>query len=276
MTKYILIIFIMASLISFPLCFSQDTFLPLKIDNKWFYSSIPEIYSVSVVDTATIQDNHYYEFDWWGQRFIRIDSVNRMIEYVNGEEQVLLDFRMEEEDTINNYEKGYTTCTSKDLVETFTGARDIQITFYSNRDTTISENEWIVTFQRNVGIVEDHSPSLSRGILVGMILNGVKYGQTHVSKSLAQEEKRNFVIENSSPNPFNGSTTIHYKLSTTSFVKIHVYNTIGAEIAILENAIKPAGTYSTRWSPENMPTGVYYINILVDNIASVQKILYLK
>lgn len=276
MNKCILIVFIMAIANPFAPCFSQDTFLPLQVGNIWYYRSIPEIYSVSVVDTVTIQDHHYYELDWWGQKFIRLDSLNRMIEYIEDDEQILLDFRMEEGDTIFNYEYGYTTCISKDSVETFTGVRDIQIVFHTNRDTTFSENEWIATFQKNIGIVEDHWPSLSRGVLIGMILDGIKYGETSVSNSLSSEASGHLVFENSSPNPFNSSTTIKYKLSSQSFVTIQVYNTMGAEIAMLENAVKPAGTYSISWCPVQMCTGVYYIKISVDDNAEVHKTLYLK
>jgi hypothetical protein len=60
------------------------------------------------------------------------------------------------------------------------------------------------------------------------------------------------------PNPFNPSTTIQYRIPTSSKVTIKIYNLLGQNIATLVNEQKQAGSYSVEWNAANVPSGVYF------------------
>jgi hypothetical protein len=60
------------------------------------------------------------------------------------------------------------------------------------------------------------------------------------------------------PNPFNGATTINFYLEESAYVLLKIYNLMGQEVEILENAHLPAGEYETAWQPKDMPGGIYF------------------
>jgi len=258
------------------LCLAQESFFPLNIGNVWYYRSIPEYYSIEVVDTIRIQGAQYYKVNWWGAKYFRLDSLNRLLEYKDGQVNVFLDFQMQVGDTLRNYESGFTTCIAKETVKTFIGTDDVQIQFYVNRDVTISESEWLVTLQRGVGIIEENYLSLSRGNLAGTILNGEQYGQVSVNKNPTVLVNRDINLEQNYPNPFNNSTTIRYEIYKRGLVKLQIFNGLGAEIALLENDFKLAGNYSTIWNPHDKISGIYYLKLSFNKYVQIRKILYLK
>lgn len=59
------------------------------------------------------------------------------------------------------------------------------------------------------------------------------------------------------PNPFNSEATITYNIPDAGTVKINVYDAIGKMVSELLNETQPAGTYSVKYSPENLPQGMY-------------------
>ncbi|MEN8193708.1 MAG: T9SS type A sorting domain-containing protein [Bacteroidota bacterium] len=64
------------------------------------------------------------------------------------------------------------------------------------------------------------------------------------------------------PNPFNPSTTIRYALPTESKVSILIYNTLGQKLATLVNTNKAAGNHEIVFNANNLPSGVYFYNIM--------------
>ena len=66
------------------------------------------------------------------------------------------------------------------------------------------------------------------------------------------------------PNPFKGSSTIKYRVTTPSNVMISVYDVSGKQVAILVNQKQDAGTYSLQWNAGNAAHGVYFINAIIN------------
>src|SRR5690606_25355048 len=66
----------------------------------------------------------------------------------------------------------------------------------------------------------------------------------------------NFILYQNYPNPFNPSTRIKYELSSTSQVKLKVYDLLGNEIATLIDDYKPAGTYEVEFNGNGLTSGV--------------------
>jgi hypothetical protein len=79
------------------------------------------------------------------------------------------------------------------------------------------------------------------------------------------------------PNPFTGSVTISYNLDKASNVKLVVYDVLGQQVATIANEIKPAGMHNDTWTPSNIPAGVYFYNIEINNQATQsQRMVYMK
>jgi len=72
-----------------------------------------------------------------------------------------------------------------------------------------------------------------------------------------------FIYQNY-PNPFNPKTIIHYSLYRKTHVLLEVYNSIGEFITTLEMGYRNAGDYKTEWDAGNLPSGVYFYNLLTD------------
>lgn len=63
------------------------------------------------------------------------------------------------------------------------------------------------------------------------------------------------------PNPFNPSTTIRYNLKESSDVMLKIYNLAGQELVTLENGFKTAGEHDINWTPDGLPSGIYFCRL---------------
>lgn len=59
------------------------------------------------------------------------------------------------------------------------------------------------------------------------------------------------------PNPFNGEATINYNIPDAGTVKIKVFDATGKMVSELLNENQSGGKYSVKYSPENLPQGMY-------------------
>jgi photosystem II stability/assembly factor-like uncharacterized protein len=71
------------------------------------------------------------------------------------------------------------------------------------------------------------------------------------------------------PNPFNPSTVISYQLPVMSMVTLKIYNTLGQEVQTLVNEYKQRGIYSIEWKPGNLPSGVYFYRLIVEQTSPI-------
>ena len=86
-----------------------------------------------------------------------------------------------------------------------------------------------------------------------------------------------FEIKDPYPNPFNPSVNIDFYTPVNNGVSIYIYNMLGNKIdVILENQYLRQGHYNFTWKPVNMPTGVYFINYIIDNKTYSKKIAFVK
>lgn len=60
------------------------------------------------------------------------------------------------------------------------------------------------------------------------------------------------------PNPFNSETNFSYNLNENGFVNIIIYNIIGQEVDNLIGQYQTIGSYSIKYSNENLNSGTYY------------------
>lgn len=79
------------------------------------------------------------------------------------------------------------------------------------------------------------------------------------------------------PNPFNNSTTISYELSEETNVNINVIDLQGrTQHSILRSNKQSPGHYSFSWNADQFSSGVYFIELVTENMIQHQKVLLVK
>jgi hypothetical protein len=75
---------------------------------------------------------------------------------------------------------------------------------------------------------------------------------------LAPHEEKFIVVL--PPNPFNPSTTIRYGLPSRAHVTLAVFNTLGQQVAVLQNGEQEAGYHEVQFDGRNLSSDVYFIS----------------
>ena len=86
----------------------------------------------------------------------------------------------------------------------------------------------------------------------------------------------NFILKQNYPNPFNATTIIQYKIPVDADVVLNIYNINGQMVDQLVNQHQKEGQYSVDWSSANMPSGIYFYWLQVDNQCQTKKMVVMK
>ena len=78
------------------------------------------------------------------------------------------------------------------------------------------------------------------------------------------------------PNPFNPTTTLEYQLKESSHVSIKVYDVIGNLVTTLINKEVNAGVHKISFNANNLPSGVYFLQITTIRETKTIKLLLTK
>lgn len=79
------------------------------------------------------------------------------------------------------------------------------------------------------------------------------------------------------PNPTNAKTKITFNLNQNSDVEIKIYNITGQLVkSIINNAVLLKGSYEIQLDLNNLPSGIYFINIKMNHVNSIKKIVLTK
>jgi hypothetical protein len=96
----------------------------------------------------------------------------------------------------------------------------------------------------------------------------------------AQQENANapraYNLSQSFPNPFADLTNIRFRLPSSGFVTLKVYDMLGQEVETLLNGDHAAGDYRLQWNPLNLPNGVYLYRLRTGNFVETRKLVLLK
>ncbi len=156
-----------------------------------------------------------------------------------------------------------------------------QKTFGSNREDAASK----VIFSDNgsfviLGSSNSYSPK-NKLYLIALNENG-EITKVEQDKSFNQLNNNYNLVQNF-PNPFNSTTTIKFAIPQSSssysstkkerseaFVTLKVYNLLGKEVATLINEEKAPGDYEVKFDSGNLPSGVYFYQLIVRDISSKQ------
>ncbi len=103
----------------------------------------------------------------------------------------------------------------------------------------------------------------------------VKYptAPASITKDLLPEKNS---LSQNYPNPFNPVTVINYNLSALYYVTLKVYDVLGKEVAVVVNAIQPAGNYKVEFDGSKLSSGIYYYRLTAGDSIITKKMLLIK
>jgi photosystem II stability/assembly factor-like uncharacterized protein len=106
--------------------------------------------------------------------------------------------------------------------------------------------------------------------------NGGFGGLVSVEDNYKEVVPKGYLLYQNFPNPFNPVTKIKYQIPETSFITLKIYDVLGNEIATLVNDEKPAGNYSVKFNAAELPSGIYFYQLQINNFAQTKKMILIK
>ncbi|MBK8127535.1 MAG: T9SS type A sorting domain-containing protein [bacterium] len=84
-----------------------------------------------------------------------------------------------------------------------------------------------------------------------------------------------FILSAAFPNPFNGSTTLSYSLTSPADVSLTVYNTLGQQVLRSNLGYRASGTH-THALELSEPSGVYFAKLSAGSEQAMAKLLLMR
>lgn len=148
-------------------------------------------------------------------------------------------------------------------------------------------SDWI-----KIGFVEGHGTTNSpkyysysdKPVATGKITYRLKQidndGQFEYSPEvevLVENLLNGFVLEQNYQNPFNPETSIRFVLKKDTKATLKVYNSLGAEMAVLFDGTAEAGRYyDVKFGGGDLASGFYFYRLVAGEYVSVKKMLLMK
>ncbi len=125
-------------------------------------------------------------------------------------------------------------------------------------------------------VPQGHSWGQWRGLIDDALIYffGIK---SSAPKSQGSKPQRSKLLGNY-PNPFNPSTTITYRLSSTSNVQLELFDVLGRKVATLLNAQQASGTHAYTFNAAqfSLASGVYFYTLRTHDVLETQKMILMK
>ena len=104
---------------------------------------------------------------------------------------------------------------------------------------------------------------------------------TSVSNNDHKISPKGFVLDQNYPNPFNPTTNISYRIASSGFVSLKIYNLLGKEVKTLVSRDQSAGEHFATWngndeSGKAVSSGVYFYSLKTGNGVQSKKLTLLK
>ena len=97
--------------------------------------------------------------------------------------------------------------------------------------------------------------------------------------SFAQEQKeipKTYELGQNFPNPFNPSTTIRYGLPNKTAIQLLVFNTLGQQVAVLQNGEEEAGYHEVKFDATGFSSGPYFYRLRAGDFVETKRLLLIK
>lgn len=85
-----------------------------------------------------------------------------------------------------------------------------------------------------------------------------------------------FELHQNYPNPFNPTTTINYSLPQNGHTTLKIFDILGRNVSTLVNQQQTMGTYSIEFDRTNLPSGIYFYQLKINDYSQIKKMILLK
>jgi len=104
----------------------------------------------------------------------------------------------------------------------------------------------------------------------------IKYSQTSTNVNEEEKSISDFKLLQNYPNPFNPATCIEYRVVSSEYVTLKIYDVLGNEIEVLVNEEKPAGIYEVNFDASGLTSGIYYYRFQAGSFSETKKMMLIK
>jgi hypothetical protein len=142
---------------------------------------------------------------------------------------------------------------------------------YTKRDWNCSyilPSNWMYKASSSV-----YAPSYAFVAGYGYEHHWIEFLLTADETGIAKTVDNKLSVGQNQPNPFSGTTTINYTLSTKENVNLTVYNVAGAKVMEINEGVKAAGTHTIQLNASDLTSGVYYYTITAGNSQITKKMI---
>jgi hypothetical protein len=101
-------------------------------------------------------------------------------------------------------------------------------------------------------------------------------GEPFPGEEAVNHQPAAFGLQPCSPNPFNASTVVRYKMQDARQVSLKVYDVSGRLVATLAEGWREAGSHEAVFDGSNLASGIYLAKLEAGEFTAVQKLVLLK
>ncbi|MBM4160919.1 MAG: T9SS type A sorting domain-containing protein [Ignavibacteria bacterium] len=87
------------------------------------------------------------------------------------------------------------------------------------------------------------------------------------------EAPEGFGLSQNFPNPFNGMTSVEFRMADFGFVRLKVFDVLGRQVAVLVNEEIAPGIYTVKWDASGLPSGMYLCRLQVREWVETKKVM---
>ena len=95
-------------------------------------------------------------------------------------------------------------------------------------------------------------------------------------KNIVSEIPKEYSLSQNYPNPFNPVTNIQFKVASSKFVKLVVYDLLGRQVKTLVNEYKQAGIYQVSYNAEGLSSGIYFCRMTAGEFSDVKRMVLVR
>jgi hypothetical protein len=103
-----------------------------------------------------------------------------------------------------------------------------------------------------------------------------KFSVSMTGLDAQKEVPKEYSLSQNYSNPFNPSTTIRYGLPQRSQVTLSIFNTLGQQVALLQNGEQEVGYHEVRFEGSGLSSGVYFYRMQAGSFIETKKFLLVR
>jgi len=162
--------------------------------------------------------------------------------------------------------------------------------YYPKDSTTIGDSSKSVKAAMNLGVMSGFDAVIWTVFNKDSLTYSNLYARKVIIiigdiKKIGNTVPDNYELSQNYPNPFNPSTNIKFNIPLLSFphapsgnplVVLKVYNILGKEISTLVNEKLSPGMYETKFSNNQLPSGIYFYTLTAGKFTDTKRMILIK